>query len=199
MRPRKNETKLGELSQSVKKLREALGQTQQQFAQTARTAITTIARYETGRAPHGRSLVRLAEIASENNLLDVAEIFRNALLKELGSWDTSGFGLSLEPKNDDERLYVSAVLVALRNLPFTKVIPKLNKLLKDAADASIQQLDWAKGNVAAGETAREMANAGSSVDDIAKRICVPVHEVRDFLTWDRVRSQLAKMGGKPVR
>jgi transcriptional regulator with XRE-family HTH domain len=83
MRPTK-QTPLGELSQGVKNLREVLGQTQQQFALTLGTAITTIARYETGREPHGRSLASLAEVAEKHGYKRLAKTFRTALVKELG-------------------------------------------------------------------------------------------------------------------
>jgi transcriptional regulator with XRE-family HTH domain len=185
LRPRTKNNQVGELSQAVKKLREALGQTQQDFAQTLDAAITTIARYETGRAPKGGYLARLAEIASQNNLIELSEVFRGALIEELGSWDSTGYTLDLEPKDDRERLYVAAVMTVLRNPQFTKVISELNKALKPVAAMNIEKLAWTKNNRTAQRTAREMSQAGKTPDEIALKVGVPVEEVREFLSWVR--------------
>jgi transcriptional regulator with XRE-family HTH domain len=197
LRPRKKRNDIGELSQAVKALREALGQTQQQFANTLNTAITTIARYETGRPPQGQFLARLAEVASQNNQLKLADVFRGALTRELGSWDSAGYTLGgIEPRNDQERLYVAAVLSVLRNEEYIRVIPRLNKALRDAATMSIQIFEWTKRKDAAQLTAKEMADAGSTPDDIAARLGAPVEEVRKYLSWVRLIDHLKTRQGK---
>jgi transcriptional regulator with XRE-family HTH domain len=172
-----------------------LGQTQQQFAQTLNTAITTIARYETGRSPQGWFLARLAEVAGQNNLTELATIFRGALVKELGSWDSTGYTLAIEPKDDVERLYVSAVLVVLRNSEFTRLIPQLNNVLAKVAKLSIEKLEWHKKNKELQRIVREMATAGKTPDEIASRIGLPVQEVRQFLGWDRFMEHLKVFKG----
>jgi transcriptional regulator with XRE-family HTH domain len=198
LRPRTNKREVGELSNAVKELREALGQTQQQFAQTLSTAITTIARYETGRAPKGWFLARLAEVAGQNNLTDLATFFRGALVKELGSWDSTGYTLALEPKDDVERLYVSAVLSVLRNKQYTSMLPQLNKVLGDVAKMSIEKLEWHKRNREAQQIAREMASTGNNPDEIASRVGLPVEEVRRFLSWVRLEEHMAGLkSGRP--
>jgi transcriptional regulator with XRE-family HTH domain len=181
MRPRTKNKELGELSRGVKSLREALHQTQQQFAQTLGTAITTIARYETGRAPRGRSLARLVGIADQNNLPELAEVFRSALTRELGSLDSTGFVLDLEPRNDRERLYVSSVLAILRNPQYTEVLPKLNKALMEAARVSIEIVERHKSSETARRTAQEMSRKGNTPEAIAEHLGVPVGDVRQFL------------------
>jgi len=186
VRPRTKQKPVGELSQAVKKLREALGQTQQQFAQTLNTAITTIARYETGRTPKGQFLSRLEAVATQNNQIELAKVFRDGLLRQLGSWDSTGYTLDLEPRDDTERLYVASVLAVLRNEQYAKVIPKLNRALKQAATTSIDKFDWFKRNQQAKQTAKEMARAGHTPDEIATKVDIPVDEVRQFLNWLRV-------------
>jgi transcriptional regulator with XRE-family HTH domain len=59
-------------SEAVIALREALGQTQQAFAHKMKTAIVTIARWETSQPPHGQALLRLAEVAKQAWLKDKA-------------------------------------------------------------------------------------------------------------------------------
>lgn len=70
--------------EALKKLRLGLKETQQTFANRMKTAITTIARYETSRPPRGRALVQLEKIARENGFEEYANVFRDALNEDLG-------------------------------------------------------------------------------------------------------------------
>jgi transcriptional regulator with XRE-family HTH domain len=72
------------VSGAVRKLRKELGESQQQFAYRMKTAIRTVARYETVRPPKGKVLRQLEAMASENTLPHLAEVFRGALNQELG-------------------------------------------------------------------------------------------------------------------
>jgi transcriptional regulator with XRE-family HTH domain len=72
------------VSDAVRKLRKELGESQQQFAYRMKTAIRTVARYETIRPPKGKVLRQLEVMAAENNLPHLAEVFRGALNQELG-------------------------------------------------------------------------------------------------------------------
>ena len=60
------------VSDAVRKLRKELGESQQQFAYRMKTAIRTVARYETVRPPKGKVLRQLAVMAAENNLPHLA-------------------------------------------------------------------------------------------------------------------------------
>jgi transcriptional regulator with XRE-family HTH domain len=86
MRPRTRTDEPSRLSGAVTRLRKALGQTQQQFAQTLGTAVTTIARYETSRNPSGTVLVRLKNLARAAGLEDLDNIFYSALLNEFPAY-----------------------------------------------------------------------------------------------------------------
>jgi transcriptional regulator with XRE-family HTH domain len=72
------------VSDAVRKLRKELGESQQQFAYRMKTAIRTVARYETVRPPKGKVLRQLAVMAAENNLPHLANVFHGALNQELG-------------------------------------------------------------------------------------------------------------------
>jgi transcriptional regulator with XRE-family HTH domain len=72
------------VSDAVRKLRKELGESQQQFAYRMKTAIRTVARYETVRPPKGKVLRQLEVLAIENNLHHLADVFRGALNQELG-------------------------------------------------------------------------------------------------------------------
>jgi transcriptional regulator with XRE-family HTH domain len=71
------------ISIAVRKLRQALGETQQQFAFRTQTAIRTIARYETTRPPKGKALVQFLELAKANGLREELELFHRALHEEM--------------------------------------------------------------------------------------------------------------------
>ena len=75
-------------------LRTAMGKTQQQFAvEVLKTAITTVARYETSHPPRGEVLLRLATIANEaahgrplkvaEPLLELAGVFHGLYFEEV--------------------------------------------------------------------------------------------------------------------
>lgn len=67
----------------VRALRHALGDSQARFAQRLNAGARTVARYETARAPKGRALARLAEIATSAQLPELAAAFTAALENEL--------------------------------------------------------------------------------------------------------------------
>lgn len=69
-------------SQAVKVLRQRLQKSQQAFATRLDLSISTIATYEAGRNPTGRSLVALADLARVSNHNDLAGVFWLAFLKE---------------------------------------------------------------------------------------------------------------------
>jgi transcriptional regulator with XRE-family HTH domain len=64
-------------------LRAASGQTQQEFAvEVLKTAVTTIARYESTHPPRGEVLLRLADIADQRRRFDLADVFRHSYLEQ---------------------------------------------------------------------------------------------------------------------
>jgi len=64
---------------AVKRLRLALGDTQQQFATRTGLAISTVVRYELSRPPKGEVLEQLKALAEQNGLRDIATVFSYAL------------------------------------------------------------------------------------------------------------------------
>jgi transcriptional regulator with XRE-family HTH domain len=71
-------------SEAVRELRISLGESQQAFAYRMKTAIRTIARYETVRPPKGTALADLYRVATETGHPKLANVFANALQAELG-------------------------------------------------------------------------------------------------------------------
>ena len=72
------------VSQAVRSLRVSLGESQQAFAYRMKTAVRTIARWETTRPPKGRTLADLSRLAHENNQWELSRIFGEAFTDEFG-------------------------------------------------------------------------------------------------------------------
>ena len=72
------------VSEAVRNLRLAVGESQQAFAYRMKTAIRTIARYETIRPPKGKALSEFFRVAVEIGNQDLAKVFRDALTAEMG-------------------------------------------------------------------------------------------------------------------
>jgi transcriptional regulator with XRE-family HTH domain len=71
------------ISEALIALRHTLGEGQQQFANRVKSAVTSIARYETSNPPTGKALARFTRIANEAGRPDLAAIFDTALAEEL--------------------------------------------------------------------------------------------------------------------
>jgi transcriptional regulator with XRE-family HTH domain len=92
--PRKRASTPDPVSNAVRELRESLSQSQQQFSNTIGVAMNTVARWETTRPPKGKALNDLRELAIENKKTELAWIFGDALLGELGLKDRVAKGLA---------------------------------------------------------------------------------------------------------
>jgi transcriptional regulator with XRE-family HTH domain len=93
-RPPKERT-VNSVSAAVFALRSKLGLSQQAMSQELGMAMVTIAKYEAGRVPDFLSLVKLEKLARRSRNEEIAEIFRSALIENLGVWGEAGNTLSL--------------------------------------------------------------------------------------------------------
>src|SRR5271157_330230 len=82
MNKTKQQTSL--VSEAVRELRVALGESQQAFAYRMKTAIRTIARYETIRPPKGKALSEFLRVATETGNQELSKVFSDALTAEIG-------------------------------------------------------------------------------------------------------------------
>lgn len=102
------------VGQAVRELRTALGESQQAFAYRMKTAIRTIARYETVRPPKGRALAELQQVATDTGHQKLANIFNDALIAELGTAGhfahLGGIAYVVVPRIRDEVTQTSSAL-----------------------------------------------------------------------------------------
>jgi transcriptional regulator with XRE-family HTH domain len=99
---------------AVRKLREGLGDTQQEFADRLGLAIATVVRYEHNRVPRGKALARLEQAASASGFDEYAALFRNALADEFGAPPPSPKTRTIQCRSDEELALVDALLCAVR-------------------------------------------------------------------------------------
>lgn len=89
-------------SEALIALRTAMGKTQAQFAVTVLdTAVTTIARYETSHPPQGELLLRLSEVAEQQQLFKLRDIFGELYVKQV--LKKLGFDLMTIPRTEAEQ------------------------------------------------------------------------------------------------
>lgn len=178
----------GELPSAVAALRHHIGETQQQFAARLGLAITSIARYETQRAPSGDVLGRLVDLADEVGRADLAGIFRQALTVELGSWQPSQVELDVTPRSDEEKLWTCALLGVLRNPGYAASQAGILTYLREPAERCIENLNLALRQKRLGEEAECMLRDGINPAEIATRLGVPESDVRYFSALRKMRS-----------
>jgi transcriptional regulator with XRE-family HTH domain len=70
--------------EAIRELRSRLGRTQQQFANDLGLAIRTIAHYESDRIPKPAQMVVFANLAAENNHMDLAAFLNDKVIQSLG-------------------------------------------------------------------------------------------------------------------
>lgn len=71
------------VNEAVRELRLALGESQEAFAQRLNTSVRTVSRYETVRPPRGKLLAQFSQLARKENLNEIADLFDDALAREL--------------------------------------------------------------------------------------------------------------------
>jgi transcriptional regulator with XRE-family HTH domain len=118
------------VSQAVRDLRHAYEESQQAFAYRTKSAIRTIARYETVRPPRGAELGQFLELAIAKGRSDLAEIFGKAMADE--------FNMKAEriPRTMEENIYADLLFLMMRNRQHSpKVARSFQETTKHLFDA----------------------------------------------------------------
>ncbi|MCL6508602.1 MAG: hypothetical protein K6T59_16440 [Bryobacteraceae bacterium] len=129
------------VSRAVRELRQAYGESQQAFAYRTKTAIRTIARYETVRPPRGAELSQFLELAIAKQRHDLAEIFARAMADELQ------IKAERIPRSIEEGLLADLLFLSARN----RQIPEVAQRFKRAHGLLIQSFRLLAEKVRAGE------------------------------------------------
>ncbi len=129
------------VSRAVRELRQAYGESQQAFAYRTKTAIRTIARYETVRPPRGAELHQFLELAIAKQRHDLAEIFAKALGDELK------MKAERIPRTIEEGLLADLLFLSARN----RQIPEIAKRFKRVRGLLIENFRLLAAKLRAGE------------------------------------------------
>lgn len=169
MRPRTRKEQPSRLSNAVTRLRQALGQTQQQFAKTLGVGIATVARYETSRNPGGPALVRLRDFTRfltgkvadnrpdmQHELFDLDDIFYSALVNEFPLY-RGGLALTLMGHTSECRQILGGILES-QSTP-AELHPKLQEVINilEEAHRQVSLFDPMKVTLPEGATAENIA------------------------------------------
>jgi hypothetical protein len=131
-------------------------------------AISTVVRYEHNRPPSGKVLVKLEQVARDAGLQEYADVFRGALRDELGASLPAAVEPPLDCATEEERDYVSALLILLRHAPESNGAKAVKKVLSPNVQAARQLRDATE---ALGESQRAIVRlfkAGRTVEEVGR-------------------------------
>lgn len=147
-----------QLLQATKRLRKALGDTQQAFAHRLGLAVSTVVRYELSRPPKGKVLAQFERLAIAAGHADLAAIFRDALTAEIGPTAVptpdeavsvairelrAELGCSQEAFASRAGLSMRAIANYEKNrAPFPKALFQFAKLASQAGRADLASTFW---------------------------------------------------------
>jgi transcriptional regulator with XRE-family HTH domain len=187
--------------QAVRKLREKVGDTQQQFAARLNMAISTVVRYELTRAPQGEVLVKFMNLAAGHGENELAEVFRGALSEQLGYQvplvPVLGEHVSYPPApNEQQEIEYLKTILRLANLGsdgHKKMRDKWFKLRQSAADRAVRADLGLLASEGIIETIQKRVNDGASDEGILAEFDPADREFANMIL-----QPMRKPGYKPI-
>ena len=158
-----------DLVATVRKLRHAIDDTQQEFAHRLGLSIATAVRYEHNRPPRGKALAKLAEVAAAHGLDEYAAVFRRALSNELGAPPPAPTGLTVEAKNEEERDLLVALLDVLRKPAYAEQAETLKRTLKPVAVQRQDDAEYAEALEQSALATVRLLKSGKDPEEIKTR------------------------------
>ena len=172
------------IQDAVRQVRKALGETQEQFARRLRTVVRTIARYEGDRPPTGLVLAQLKQLADANGLPDVAHVFEDAIIRELGQDHIQNLGefYSMTLTKPEEIRPVRALIEALRNPEYRQIGARAIRVLTPVIEDIQKPIEQARRAVRQADAMLAVHREGKTAKQIAEFFGVPIGQVR---AWKR--------------
>lgn len=179
------------LSLTVRKLRNALGKTQAEFADQVGTTQRTVARWESEVPPSGTALAKLALIAALAGLEECAVVFRQGFAKEL---ETSALPQELAEILGGRRSAPQPGLLSMvtdpvpKNAEETEILAAVLRILRNPeqyADASLQLMDGIqqartdnKNETLKVQATIHLLQNGQTVEQVAAALTLPLAAVK---------------------
>ena len=168
-----------ELVAAVRKLRIALEDTQQQFAQRLGLAIATVIRYEHNRPPRAKALAKLEQLAAAHGLDEYAAVFRRALSNELGAPPPAPTGLTISVKDQEEMKLVIALLDILRKPFFAKEAKSVKRILVPVAVQHQRDAEFHEAIETSKLAIMRLLKAGHTAEDIRARTGMAAEKIAE--------------------
>jgi transcriptional regulator with XRE-family HTH domain len=186
-----------DLRQAVRRLRLALGDTQQAFANRLGLAISTVVRYELSRPPRGQALAQLERVASEHALDDCAMAFRNAIRDEMAPKLPSDVrppaaatvGFDAWPQTPEEDAMVFDVLALMREAGRSgafhqqakKELEQLRRATQRVRADRIEAIELGQANEDQRAAVVRLSKLGVPIKEIAQKVEVPESKIERIL------------------
>jgi DNA-binding transcriptional regulator YiaG len=186
-----------EISDSIRKLRRALDETQPVFAKRLGVVMSTLVRYELTRPPRGAVLARLARIAEEQHQQECAQIFRKALADEVGEQIQA----KIDYRSDEEREYTLGLLAAFRNDQYRDLLGKVKRLLDEPRLRCLKELEEFRAAENLKRIIFELLKEGRSIANIVAVTGAPIEAVEQAIGWQKffqAAGELSQPTGEPT-
>jgi transcriptional regulator with XRE-family HTH domain len=164
---------------AARDLRLALGESQQNFGIRLGSSTISVARYERSRAPRGKVLAKLAEIAADRGLDRLEDTFRRALSDELGGPPPAG--LLTEPLHSGEKDLIFALLEILRKAQYAKEAEEVRRILRRVAHQRKEDADFLEAQQRGRSAITRLLRKGYGVDSIRTRMGEPIEKIAEAL------------------
>jgi transcriptional regulator with XRE-family HTH domain len=168
-----------EVMSATRLLRLSLGDSQQSFGIRLGLSTISVARYERSRAPRGRILAKLAEIAAGQGLNQLEDTFRRALSDEFGGLPPTES--LLEPIDPGEKDLVLALLGILRNPQYRKEAEEVQRILKPIAQKRKEDADFLEARQRGRTAITKLLHKGYAVDAVTTRMGEPIEKIAEAL------------------
>jgi transcriptional regulator with XRE-family HTH domain len=164
---------------AVRELRADLGENQQTFGMRLGLSTISVARYERSRAPRGKVLARLAEIAADRGLDKLEDTFRRALNEEFGG--ATPAGSKVDFSNAGEQDLILALLDILRKPQYAREAETVKQILEPVALLRRENADFLEAQQRGRIAIIKLLRKGYAVEVIMSRMGEPVERIAEAL------------------
>jgi transcriptional regulator with XRE-family HTH domain len=164
---------------AVRELRLAVGDSQQDFAGRMNLSTISVARHERSRAPRGKVLAKLAEIANAHGFDQLEDIFRQALIDELGGPPPAGSPIAFN--NAKEKDLALALLDVLRRPQYSKEADMIQRILEPIALERQEDADFFEASQRGRIAITRLLRKGYAVEAITNRMGESVEKIAEAL------------------
>jgi transcriptional regulator with XRE-family HTH domain len=176
-----------QLMEAVRCLRQHFGDTQQQFASRMKTAVITIARWETSRAPSGPALEKLCAVAGKEGVSECERVFQDALAGNVEPAPArSGNRLDFVFQNSREKALALALVTMLRDPEhYAESLRSIGPMLENCLDSFKTTFDVENIDERIALAVVTLHGKGDPPERIATELGVGVEAIKKIVAFDQ--------------